>query len=122
MFDEQILSNVFRQITSAINYCYLKGLCHRDLKLENICFLNLGDIENNPVKIIDFGCGRFISPKKKFDSQVGTALYMVPEVLQKNYNEKCDIWSLGVILYFIISRKPPFFGENEMDIKKRFFQ
>ena len=119
MFDEKILSNVFRQITSAINYCHLKGLCHRDLKPENICFLNLGDMENNIVKIIDFGFGRFISPKKKFNSQVGTALYIAPEVLQKNYNEKCDIWSLGVILYFIISGKPPFFGENEMEIKKK---
>ena len=119
MFDEKILSNVFYQITSAINYCHKKGVCHRDLKPENICFLNLGNMENNPLKIIDFGFGRVISPKKKLESQVGTALYMAPEVIQQHYNEKCDIWSIGVMLFFIISGKPPFIGENEMEIKKK---
>ena len=119
LFDERILSKVFWQITSAINYCHHKGLCHRDIKPENICFINLGNMENNPVKIIDFGFGRFISPKKKLSSEVGTALYVAPEVLQHDYNEKCDIWSIGVILFFIIAGKPPFYGKNNAEIQKK---
>ena len=119
MFDEKILSEVFKQIISAINYCHDEGVCHRDLKPENICFLNLGNMENNTVKIIDFGFGRVISPKEKLKTKVGSSLYMAPEVLKHKYNEKCDIWSIGVILFFIISGKPPFFGENEMEIQKK---
>ena len=119
LFDEKILSEVFRQITSAIKFCHDKGICHRDLKPENICFLNLGSMENNPSKLIDFGFGRVIDPQNKMKSRVGSSLYMAPEVIKKNYNEKCDIWSLGVILFFILSGKPPFFGENDTETTKK---
>ena len=120
LFDEKILSEVFRQIASAIQYLHDIGICHRDIKPENICFLNLGDMENNIVKIIDFGLGKILDIKDindKLKSLVGSAIYMAPEVLQNQYNEKCDIWSLGVILYFFIAGHPPFFGQNDTEIK-----
>ena len=114
-FDEKILSEIMRQITSAIKYCHDKGICHRDIKPENICFLNLGDMDNNSVKVIDFGFGKIFDPQKAIKSQVGSALYMAPEVINKNYTNKCDIWSLGVILYFLLAGKPPFIGNNDME-------
>ena len=117
LFDENVLSELIRQITSAIQFCHEKGICHRDLKPENICFTKLGDMENNSIKIIDFGFGKYIKPNEKFQSEVGTILYMAPEVFQNNYNEKCDIWSIGVILYFLIEGKPPFMGQNDGEIK-----
>jgi calcium-dependent protein kinase len=114
-FDEKILSEVIRQITSAIKYCHDKGICHRDIKPENICFLNLGDMDNNSVKVIDFGFGKIIDSQKRINSQVGSALYIAPEVIKKNYTNKCDIWSLGAILYFLLAGKPPFIGSNNSE-------
>ena len=119
LFDENVLSELIRQIASAIQFCHGKGICHRDLKPENICFTKLGSMENNTIKIIDFGFGKYIKPNEKLQSEVGTILYMAPEVLQNNYNEKCDIWSLGVILYFLIEGQPPFNGQNDGDIKMK---
>ena len=120
LFDEKILSEVIRQIASAIQYLHDIGICHRDIKPENICFLNLGEMENNIVKIIDFGLGKILDIadiNNKLKSLVGSVIYMAPEVLQNQYNEKCDIWSLGVILYFFIAGHPPFFGQNDSETK-----
>ena len=119
LFDEKILSEVFGQIASAIKYCHDLGICHRDLKPENICFLNMGDMENNTVKIIDFGLGKMQDIGMKLKTLVGTLLYMPPEVLKNNYSEKCDIWSMGVILYFLIAGVPPFFGADDFQIKMK---
>ena len=120
-FDEKILSEVIRQIASAIKYCHDKDICHRDIKPENICFLNMGDMENNPVKVIDFGLGKIIDPQKKIESQVGSVYYMAPEVIKKSYNKKCDIWSLGVIIYFLLAGKPPFVGQNNVQTLKKIY-
>ena len=118
-FDEKILSEVIRQIASALFYCHNKGICHRDLKPDNLCFVNMGNMENNTIKLIDFGLGKIFGLEKKLNSLVGTVLYTAPEVLNKKYNEKCDIWSLGVILFFLVSGKPPFFGQNDAEIKMK---
>jgi calcium-dependent protein kinase len=56
---------------------------------------------------------------KKLKETVGTAYYIAPEVLQSEYDEKCDTWSIGVILYTMLSGLPPFFGENELEIVKK---
>ena len=119
LFDEKLLSELIREITSAINYCHGKGICHRDLKPENICFTKLGNMENNSIKIIDFGLSKYFKPKQKLETEVGSILYMAPEVFKNNYNEKCDIWSIGVILYFLIEGKPPFIGQNEGETKMK---
>ena len=118
-FEERILSELIRQIASAILYCHKKGICHRDLKPDNLCFSNFGNMENNTIKLIDFGLGKIFDKDIKLKSIVGTTLYTAPEVLNKNYNEKCDIWSLGVILFFLVAGKPPFFGANDAEIKKK---
>ena len=115
LYNEKILSELIREIASAISFCHEKGICHRDLKPENICFTKLGNMENNSIKIIDFGLGKYINRVEKLDTPVGTLLYMAPEVLKNSYNEKCDIWSIGVILYFLVEGRPPFAGENEDD-------
>ena len=126
LFNEKILSDIIRQIASAINYFNKIGICHRDLKPDNILFLNLGDMENNPLKIIDFGLGHLFNSNKKINSKlnsiVGSALYMAPEVLKGSYTEKCDIWSLGVILYFLLAGVPPFIGQNDSETKIKIYQ
>jgi len=58
-------------------------------------------------------------PNKALDEKLGTPYYIAPEVLNKSYNEKCDIWSCGVILYIILSGQPPFNGQSDQDIMKK---
>jgi len=66
------------------------------------------------VKIIDFGISVKIKPDTVLTSRVGTPYYIAPEVLLRRYNTKCDIWSLGVVLYMIIFNSPPFQGKNHV--------
>jgi calcium-dependent protein kinase len=58
-------------------------------------------------------------PEKKLDEKLGTPYYIAPEVLKKSYNEKCDIWSCGVILYILLSGTPPFNGSNDNAIMQK---
>lgn len=106
---------MFKQMLSAINYCHGKRLVHCDLKPENILFESANAIgeNSNLIKIIDFGNSTFFNPNDKLTSKFGSAYYVAPEVLRGSYTEKCDIWSLGVILYVMLCGKPPFNGPNE---------
>ena len=130
-FSEKEAATIFKQLMSAVSYCHSQGICHRDLKPENIIFENKN--ENSPIKIIDFGLSKIfgeIKPLMKgnkiekniMNARVGTAYYMSPEVLQGNYDNKCDIWSCGVILYILLCGYPPFDGETEHEIFKAIFR
>lgn len=91
----------------AVNYLHTKSICHRDLKPEN--FLYADNSPNAEIKIIDFGLSsKFAENAIPMHSIVGTPYYVAPEVLRKNYGKECDIWSLGVILYILLSGYPPF--------------
>jgi calcium-dependent protein kinase len=85
-----------------------RNVVHRDLKPENI----LIDHESQTLKIADFGTAVFFDPNKKLKDLVGTPYYMAPEVINGNYDEKCDVWSCGVILYILLSGSPPFNGNS----------
>ena len=126
-FTEKEAVQIFKQLMSAVSYCHSIGICHRDLKPENILFLN--NNPDSPIKIIDFGLSKIfgeIRPimkgnkqeKNTMSARVGTSYYMSPEVLQGNYDNKCDIWSCGVILYILLCGYPPFDGETEHEIFK----
>lgn len=68
------------------------------------------------LKIIDFGTSKKIFPEEKLTTKIGTPYYIAPEVIKKNYDQKCDIWSLGVIMYILLGGYPPFNGENDNEI------
>ena len=99
---------------SAVSYCHTLGIVHRDLKPENI----LIDKElNNSLKVIDFGTSVQYEKDRELLNQVhGTSYYIAPEVLNKKYDERCDVWSIGVILFILLSGKPPFDGEDDDEI------
>ena len=115
MYSEKDAAYMFRQVMSAIEYCHNQGICHRDLKPENLLYLNDGNENENPIKVIDFGLSQ-IFINRKLKTKVGTAYYVAPEILKGDYNEKCDIWSAGVILYIFLSGSPPFNGPNDNEI------
>ena len=89
----------------------------RDLKPENI--LLEANKEFDQIKIIDFGTSLVYDPNKNLDEKLGTPYYIAPEVLNKNYNSKCDIWSCGVITYILLSGMPPFNGQSDQEIMKK---
>ena len=68
------------------------------------------------MKIIDFGIAKIFKPNQKLKSIAGTVYYIAPEVLQKEYDHKCDIWSIGVMTYVMISGRPPFDGGSDGEI------
>jgi serine/threonine protein kinase len=69
------------------------------------------------LKLIDFGLSTHFTPGHKLSRVVGSSYYIAPEVLKKSYTEACDLWSLGVIVYMLLSGAPPFFGSSEEAIK-----
>lgn len=118
LFTEREAATLFKQIMSAICYCHSQGICHRDLKPENLLFLNNED--NSPLKVIDFGLSKIHNKgDSKMTTKVGTAYYVAPEVLKGDYDEKCDIWSTGVILFIILCGEPPFNGPNDNEIYRK---
>ena len=116
MYSEKDAANIFKQVMSSISYCHSNKICHRDLKPENLLYASKD--ENSLIKVIDFGLSR-IRTGKKMTTKVGTAYYVSPEVLNGKYDERCDIWSAGVILYILLSGDPPFNGPNDNEIYRR---
>lgn len=103
------------QLFGAINYCHNFRIMHRDLKPENIMLEDKTRNGNLNIKLIDFGTAKFYD--KNLEKQIiGTCYYIAPEVLSKQYNEKCDLWSCGVVLYILLKGKFPFGGQNQNQI------
>lgn len=113
-YSERAAAALCRQIVTVVHNCHSMGVMHRDLKPENFLFLSKD--ENSPLKATDFGLSVFFKPGDSFKDLVGSAYYVAPEVLRRNYGAEADIWSAGVILYILLSGVPPFWGENERSI------
>ena len=113
-FTEPNAQTVIKALTSCISYIHYHGIMHRDLKPENILLEET--YEYDKIKLIDFGESVKFEKGKPNTEMVGTAYYIAPEVLAKSYDEKCDMWSIGVITYILLSGSPPFGGRNEKQI------
>ena len=116
-FDETYSAYVMYQIFSAINYAHNMNIIHRDLKPENILIVNRNKKNNYPnIKVGDFGMIKLLPKNTKQNKIIRSLFYVAPEVFKNNYNEKCDIWSCGVIMYTLLSNNKPFDGKNEDEI------
>ena len=128
---EKDIARIFNQIMSGVAYIHGMGIAHRDLKLENILFSS--EKPSSPIKIIDFGFSVFLGKNnenskdketenekktvyKRLKSKVGTLYYISPEIIKGNYDEKCDIWACGVILYILLAGYPPFNGNTDKEV------
>ena len=107
-----------KQIFSAVDFCHEKKIIHRDLKPENVLIESEEEAKKEffTVKLIDFGTSDKMKKGQKLNEQVGTPYYTAPEVIKNNYNEKCDLWSCGVIMYLMLCGKQPFEGDNDEEI------
>ena len=114
---EKKVVNIIFKVLLAIAHCHSRGITHRDLKPENILFESLKpDAE---IKLIDFGLSRKYSKDEKMHTILGTPYYVAPEVLKGEYDEKCDIWSIGAMTYLMLCGDPPFTGSSNSEIFKK---
>ena len=120
LFDKIVKSNlteiqcayIMYQILSAVNYCHKMKIIHRDLKPENV-LIKKDEDGFYRVKICDFGTSKAFKIGDTQKQLVGSAYYIAPEVIQKKYNSKCDLWSCGVIMFVLLTKKPPFGGRTD---------
>ena len=98
-----------KKLFGALNHMHSKGIVHRDIKPENIMVSKNGEL-----KLIDFGLAKRQIGKKKLKTIAGTPHYMAPEIIRgKLYDNKCDTWSMGVLLYVFMSGYLPFQAEKK---------
>jgi len=111
---EEILANYMMQIANALTYLHKYGIMHRDIKPDNLMLSE----DYKSIKIMDFGLSKIIGPQERVSDGFGTLAFVAPEVLvRKPYNQKVDIWSLGVIIFYSICLKLPFDDENDDEEK-----
>lgn len=113
-FSEKTAAKILKQILSALAYLHSNDIVHRDIKLEN--FLIEENDGHMVVKLIDFDTTTRLKSGQKLKGISGTVYYMAPEVINGLYDEKCDVWSAGVILYSLMTQNFPFGGETDKEI------
>ena len=117
-FSERQATNIMSQIASGVKYLQQYGIVHRDLKPDNIMITQQNDF--GVIKIMDFGLSKILSPNEKMVDGYGTLSYVAPEVLLRTpYNKEVDIWSMGVILFYMLSGKLPFRGRKEQEVAEK---
>jgi calcium-dependent protein kinase len=110
---------LMQQMFRAVFYMHLNKIVHRDLKPENFLFLTKEPLEKTPLKIIDFGLSCEFSEGQVMSTKAGTPYYVSPQVLQGRYDEACDVWSCGVIMYILLCGYPPFYGDTDAQVLKK---
>ncbi|KAL5217698.1 hypothetical protein ABZP36_018382 [Zizania latifolia] len=112
---ETVAKHFIQQLASGLQMLRENNVVHRDLKPQNI--LLVANNENSLLKIADFGFAKFLEPFSLAETLCGSPLYMAPEVMQaQKYDAKADLWSVGIILYQLVTGSPPFTGESQIQL------
>ena len=114
-FNIEEIYDIMIQLNNTFKRMKENNIIHRDLKLENILIKYI-DKEKYIIKLSDYGCSkRLISLSRNCNTYSGTLLYMSPEILKgEEYNYKCDLWSIGIIIYRLIYGKSPYIGDKDI--------
>ena len=111
IFTEHLAARYMKSLFQAINHCHAQNVVHRDIKPENIMITAC-----DTVRLIDFGLAKASTGPKSIDEIAGTPYYMAPEVLGSHYGSQSDLWSLGVVLYTLVSGYLPFQGNSQLEV------
>ncbi len=122
-FSEYTVAHIMRQLLSVVAYCHYNNIINRDIKLENILIesyemrtVNGQDMPFFDIKVCEFKSSRSYKKSNKLNKKIGNPYYIAPEVLKRRYDEKIDVWSCGIVMYMLLSGKPPFKGNSEKEI------
>jgi calcium-dependent protein kinase len=107
-YTEAQCARLIKQMLCSVRYIHSKGIIHRDLKLENFLFSDTG--ADSELKMIDFGLSKHFKFGEVQHEAVGTPYTVAPEVIRGSYDERCDVWAIGVITYLLLSGESPFGG------------
>jgi len=107
-YTEAQCARLIKQMLCSVRYIHSKGIIHRDLKLENFLFSDTGP--DSELKMIDFGLSKHFKFGEVQHEAVGTPYTVAPEVIRGSYDERCDVWAIGVITYLLLSGESPFGG------------
>ena len=107
-YTESECARLVKNMLNAVRYLHSKGIIHRDLKLENFLFSSKS--QDSELKMIDFGLSKHFRYGEQQHEAVGTPYTVAPEVIKGCYDERCDIWAIGVITFLLLSGDPPFGG------------
>ena len=111
--NECFTKKIFHDMLKAVSYCHQQKVIHRDIKMENFLLDYDGTAGEVQIKLTDFGLAAMNFHKNSLRHRVGTLICMAPEIIQgESFTEKSDCWSLGVILYELLTYQMPFQDEN----------
>jgi len=117
-YNEKEARDVCKILFEAIGFCHEKSVAHRDLKPENL--LLLSEDNDSEIKIADFGFAKKVLTPNSLTTQCGTPGYVAPEILEGvAYDQKSDMWSLGVIIYILLGGYPPFIEQNQRELFRK---
>ncbi|CAJ1949199.1 unnamed protein product [Cylindrotheca closterium] len=113
-YHEQEVACIIQQLLRAIEHCHDRDIVHRDLKLDNVLFKKHKNLQ---VRLIDFDIScKHSSQDEPMTEAVGTKAYMAPEVFDRSYDRKCDIWAIGVMTHALLSGEMPFGGKDDEEL------
>lgn len=117
-YNEKEARDTCKIVLEAVSYCHDERIAHRDLKPENLLLLSEDD--DSTVKIADFGFAKKVDEPNSLTTQCGTPGYVAPEILEGTpYDERADMWSVGVILYILLGGYPPFIEPTQRDLFRK---
>lgn len=112
-FTEPEAAVICQKVASVLDFAHSKGIMHRDIKLENI--LMVSNAIDTDIRVADFGSAALFCAEEKLSKFIGSPYYVSPSVIKGSYGSEADLWSLGVVLYILLSGVPPFFGKSRAE-------
>ena len=114
---ESQAADIIKQILLALNYMHSLNIMHRDLKPENILCEKIKEDNQINIKLTDFGFATKYDPVEQLTLSLGSPLYMAPELCaDEAYDNKIDVWAVGILAYVCLSGKTPFGGRTRQDV------